>query len=152
MRGSVLPRRTVLAAGLSVASTGGAAWRAPGDECTRVVLVLRGGADGLSLIVPYQDASYYRARRTTAVTAATHSKMADLVLDEQFALHPGLAPLKAMFLEGELAIGVAVGPREIHRSHPTASATLHRTLQARFGALPAGDAPCRDRHSDADGR
>jgi len=139
MSGWELPRRAVLAAGLSVASSAGAARRAPGDDRARVVLVLRGGADGLSLIVPYQDPSYYRARPTTAVAAPSRSTMAELALDEQFALHPGLAPLKPMFAEGELSIGMGIGAPEIDRSHASAGAALRRTLRACLGELTEGD-------------
>jgi uncharacterized protein (DUF1501 family) len=150
MMGRELPRRTVLVAGLSVASTAGAAWRAPGDERTRVVLVLRGGADGLSLVVPYQDSSYYGARPRTAVAAPTRSRMADLALDDRFALHPGLAPLKAMFAEGELSIGVAVGSPALDGSHANASAALHRYLEARFGGFAEGGAPAGEAIREGD--
>jgi uncharacterized protein (DUF1501 family) len=137
VNGPELPRRTVLAAGLSVASAGAA--RRDVRQATIVTLVLRGGADGLSLLVPYQDRSYYQSRPTTAV-ALPPSAIVDLALDDELALHPGLAPLKRMFAEGELSVGVGIGAKAIDRSHTNAQSTLRRTLDSWCDGLAEGDA------------
>ncbi len=57
------------AAGLVLApeSQGAKAARPPADEPILVVLQLRGGNDGLSTVVPYQDDAYFRARPTIAL-------------------------------------------------------------------------------------
>ena len=41
------------------------------DARVLVVLQLSGGNDGLSTVVPYADAAYYRARRQTALSCAS---------------------------------------------------------------------------------
>ena len=62
-----------------------------------VVVFLRGGADGLNLVVPYGEDAYHRARPTLAVAAPADRKKEAagraLDLDGFFGLHPSLAPL-----------------------------------------------------------
>src|SRR3954469_22907764 len=53
-----------------------------------VVLSQRGGADGLSLVVPHGDPDYYLARPSMNIPKANV-----LGLDSMFGLHPVLAPL-----------------------------------------------------------
>jgi len=77
-----------------------------------VCVFLRGGVDGLSMIVPYGDPLYYRARPRTAIPAATVIR-----LDEYFGLHPALAPLKPFCDDGRLTVIPAAGVPEVTRSH-----------------------------------
>jgi uncharacterized protein (DUF1501 family) len=77
-----------------------------------VVLSLRGGADGMSLVVPHGDPGYYKARPTISVPKA---KL--LVPDSQFGLHPNLGPLTAMWNAGQLAAVHATGLTVANRSH-----------------------------------
>jgi len=79
---------------------------------TLVVLSLRGGCDGLSMVVPVGDPSYRAARPTIAVPASR-----TLQLDAMFGLHPAMAPLKAIWDSGHLAAVHAVGQRNPTRSH-----------------------------------
>ena len=58
------------------------AYAAPGGN-TLVVLSLRGGSDGLSMIVPHGDPGYAKARPTLAVPTKTL-----LAKDSMFGLHP----------------------------------------------------------------
>ncbi len=82
------------------------------DKRTLVVVFLRGGADGLTLVVPREDDHYYRARPLLAV-----KKQETINLDGTFGLHPQLAPLEAAWKEGDLAIVHAAGSEDDTRSH-----------------------------------
>lgn len=84
---------------------------APGGN-TLVVLSLRGGVDGLGMVVPHGDAGYYQARPRLAVPR-------DRVIarDDLFGLHPSMAPLLPFWRSGELAAVQAVGMRVPNRSH-----------------------------------
>ena len=77
-----------------------------------VVLSLRGGADGLSLVVPYGDPAYLAARPKLAIPAGQL-----LATDGFFGLHPRFAPLLPMWLSGKLAAVQAVGLPAPNRSH-----------------------------------
>lgn len=77
-----------------------------------VVISLRGGIDGLGVVVPHGDPAYYAARPTIAVPAASL-----VAADATFGLHPSLAPLEWAFTSGELAAVHAVGLPAPNRSH-----------------------------------
>jgi uncharacterized protein (DUF1501 family) len=79
---------------------------------TLVVLSLRGGADGLGLVVPHGDPGYYAARSGTAVPRRTL-----VAQDAFFGLHPALAPLVPYWKSRELAAVHAVGMQMPNRSH-----------------------------------
>jgi uncharacterized protein (DUF1501 family) len=83
-----------------------------------VCVFLRGGADGLSLVVPHGDAGYYRARPSLAVPRPDDrgSRVA-VDLDGFFGLAPGLASFKPIYDAGQLAIVHAVGSPDPTRSH-----------------------------------
>ncbi len=77
-----------------------------------VVLSLRGGADGMSLVVPHGDPGYYTARPTIAVPKAQL-----LGADSMFGLHPKLAPLMDLWNSQQLAAVHATGLTVANRSH-----------------------------------
>lgn len=77
-----------------------------------VVLSLRGGIDGLGMVVPHGDPAYYRARPKIAVRADRL-----VAKDSFFGLHPSMAPLAWMYDSGELAAVQAVGMTTPNRSH-----------------------------------
>jgi uncharacterized protein (DUF1501 family) len=79
---------------------------------TLVVLSLRGGIDGLGVVVPHADPGYYTARPSTAVPKASL-----LSADSMFGLHPNMAPLQSLWASGELAAIQAVGLPVPNRSH-----------------------------------
>jgi uncharacterized protein (DUF1501 family) len=82
---------------------------------TLVVVSLRGGADGLNMLVPYRDENYYRARPTIAVPPPGDPGEAAVELDGTFALHPSLAALHSFYETGGLALVHAVGwPGDSH--------------------------------------
>mgnify|MGYP001609885431 CR=1 FL=1 len=118
-----------------------------------VVVFLRGGADGLNIVVPYQEKNYYDARPTLAIKAP--GKGGALKLDEQFALNPDIAPLLPLFEKGELAVVHAVGSGDTTRSHFEAMNAMERGAATDRGdekggwlarhllAHPGGSAPMR---------
>jgi uncharacterized protein (DUF1501 family) len=79
-----------------------------------VVLSLRGGADGLSLVVPYGDPGYYAARPTIAIP---QNQLLAGTTDGFFGLHPKLAPLSPLWSAGSLAAIHATGLTVANRSH-----------------------------------
>ncbi|MBA3991368.1 MAG: DUF1501 domain-containing protein [Propionibacteriales bacterium] len=82
------------------------------DGNVLVVLSLRGGADGLSIVVPHGDPDYYPARPRIAVPKASL-----LVRDDLFGLHPGLKPLEAMWTANKMTAIHATGLPQPNRSH-----------------------------------
>ncbi|MBI1777754.1 MAG: DUF1501 domain-containing protein [Proteobacteria bacterium] len=85
-----------------------------------VVLFLRGGADGLSLVAPVNDANYIAARPTLAVPASGANAglaLAGGPAGVDFRLHPWAAGLKALYDQGRLAIVHACGLPSASRSH-----------------------------------
>ena len=77
-----------------------------------VVLSLRGGIDGLGLVVPHGDPAYYRARPTIALP-----KGSLVAPDAMFGLHPKMKPLEWLWRGGEMAAVHAVGLEVPNRSH-----------------------------------
>lgn len=146
-----LTRRQVLTGATLAAATGGVAGRLaalegvtlnPHNEQkggdTLVVIFLRGGADGLNIVVPYGDADYYRLRpslglpgpKDSSATAAARC----LPLNDFFGLHPALAPFHPLYQEGKLAVVHAIGSGDQTRSHFEAMATMERGLANDSGA------------------
>jgi uncharacterized protein (DUF1501 family) len=91
----------------------------PGD--TLVVVSLRGGADGLTLVPPVGDPGYAAARPTLAVPASAVHRAGGV-----FGLHPALAPLFPLWDGGKLAAVHAVGPAQPTHSHREAVTALER--------------------------
>lgn len=84
---------------------------------TLVTVFLRGGADGLNMVVPYGDPDYARLRPSLAIAAPGKGEQACLDLDGFFGLHPAFAPLLPAYREKRLAIVHAVGSDDATRSH-----------------------------------
>ncbi|NNE75243.1 MAG: DUF1501 domain-containing protein [Acidimicrobiales bacterium] len=93
-------------------STASAAARIQTGNGRLVVVYLRGGADHLSMVVPYTDPNYYAARPTIAVDAAEV-----LPLDAQFGFHPVMTGLHALYGANRLAVVVGAGNPTGDRSH-----------------------------------
>lgn len=79
---------------------------------TLVVVFLRGGADGLSLVAPLEDDAYHRARPRLGI-----AKKDAVPLDGFFGLHPMLRDLEPAWKEGDLAIIHSAGSEDETRSH-----------------------------------
>jgi len=77
-----------------------------------VVLFQRGAADGLNIVVPYQEKNYYTMRPSIAI-----QKNQVLDLDGFFGLHPAMASFKPLYDQGHLAIIHAAGSPDMSRSH-----------------------------------
>lgn len=86
---------------------------APGDN-RLIVIILRGGMDGLSVVQPYGDPDFLAARGDLAVQDSRGA----IDLDGYFALHRSLAPLMDLWGAGELSFAHAVStPYRDKRSH-----------------------------------
>lgn len=83
---------------------------------TIVVIFLRGGADGLNLVIPHGDAHYQRLRRNIGI-GMPGTEQGALELDAMFGLHPRLAPLMPLFDDGSAVAAHAVGYANNTRSH-----------------------------------
>jgi len=81
-----------------------------------IVVFMRGAVDGLSLVVPFNEANYYRLRPTIAI-GKPGSVDGTLDLDGHFGLHPALAPLMPFWRQGSLAFVHAAGSPDPTRSH-----------------------------------
>ncbi|MDO9457718.1 DUF1501 domain-containing protein [Nocardioides sp.] len=88
------------------------AYAAEPAEQVLVVLSMRGAADGLSLVVPHADPTYYAARPSIAVPSDRL-----LVKNGMFGLHPALAPLLPLWNAGKVATIQATGLPVANRSH-----------------------------------
>jgi uncharacterized protein (DUF1501 family) len=121
-------RRFLAGAGMAgVASLGTqlvttrASFAAEGGGGTLVVVFLRGGMDGLSVVVPADDPHMLQARPDIAVRAGSL-----LPLDRGFGLHPALAPLHELWNRGQFTAVPAVSTPEVSRSHFQAQDLLER--------------------------
>ena len=81
-----------------------------------IVVFMRGAVDGLSLVVPYTEANYYRLRPAIAIGKPGSTNGA-FDLDGRFGLHPALAPLMPLWQQGSLAFVHAAGSPDPTRSH-----------------------------------
>jgi uncharacterized protein (DUF1501 family) len=77
-----------------------------------VVLFQRGAADGLNIVVPYQEKNYYAMRPSIAI-----QQKDVLDLNGFFGLHPAMASFKPLYDQGHLAIIHAAGSPDTTRSH-----------------------------------
>lgn len=102
------------------------------DRDVLVVLFLRGGADGLNIVVPYAEDVYHRHRPTLRLAAPNDRNAGKpdraLDLDGFFGLHPALAPLLPLFQGGRMAFVHACGSGDQTRSHFEAMAAMERGL------------------------
>ncbi len=86
-----------------------------------VVVFLRGGMDGLSVVQPANDANLRKARPTITIPAA-----ALLPAGRGFGLNPALAPLQPYWSAGTMAAVHAVATPDASRSHFQAQDCIER--------------------------
>ncbi|MEX3611045.1 DUF1501 domain-containing protein [Rothia sp. LK2588] len=134
-------RRTLLAGGAGVLSlsslmlTEAAAPRYAygaeplGDGTVLVMIYLRGGADGLSLVTPYND-DYYNSHRKS--TRKTLGMTGTYKLNSTFMLAPEMAGLKSAWVAGDLSIVHSVGIDNNTRSHFTNYAMADRSAPVQY--------------------
>ena len=118
-----------------------------------VVIFQRGAADGLNIVIPHAEPSYFQMRPTIAIP-----QQQILDLDGFFGLHPAMASLKPLWDAKHLAIVHAAGSPDMTRSHfdaqdymesgtPGIKATedgwLNRALQAEDERRRATETPFR---------
>ena len=126
--GSSMSRRGFLrsaAVGAAIAALpagtrlGFAATGAPGP--TIVVLLLRGGQDGLFLLAPSDDSNYVAARpstlRVTNSGTGAGIALANGPTKQDWRLNPAAAPLAELYKSGSLGFVTAVGLDSDTRSH-----------------------------------
>lgn len=84
---------------------------------TLIAIFQRGAVDGLNMVVPYGESSYYDMRPNIAIPKPNGSTEAAIDLDGFFGLHPSLSPFKALWDSKRLAIVQAAGSPDNTRSH-----------------------------------
>lgn len=95
--------------GLSLAGAP-AAWAQQAPNTRLLLVLLRGGMDGLCAVPPVQDSDYTHIRPNTAVSNA-------LPLAQGFGLHPTLAGMHSLWQAGQLAVVHNTGFKYTGRSH-----------------------------------
>lgn len=112
-------RRSLLGLGASLGITvnflGSQAFAATEGDLARkklVVVICRGGMDGLSVSPPVGDANYANLRGSIALKPDQVLK-----LDETFGLHPALKSVYALAQQGEARIAPAIASPDRARSH-----------------------------------
>ncbi|MCP4426052.1 MAG: DUF1501 domain-containing protein [Chloroflexi bacterium] len=95
---------------------------------TLVCVFLRGGADGLNIVVPHGDDEYYAHRPTINIPRpddnGAEARAVDL--DGFFGLHPALTPLAEIYQAGDMAFVHATGSPDETRSHFEAMDLMER--------------------------
>jgi uncharacterized protein (DUF1501 family) len=117
-----------------------------GRRKTLIAIFQRGAVDGLNVVVPFGEHSYYDQRPSIAIPKPDGGAEAALNLDGFFGLHPSLAAFKPLWDSKRLAIVHACGSPDNTRSHfdaqdymesatpgvkSTADGWLNRYLQAK---------------------
>jgi uncharacterized protein (DUF1501 family) len=92
-----------------------------------VVIFLRGGMDGLNMVVPHGEDEYYRLRPTLGIAAPGKANGA-LKLDDFFSLHPSMTDLHRLYQEGSAGFVHAVGSGDQTRSHFEAMSAMERGI------------------------
>jgi len=82
-----------------------------------VAILQRGAMDGLNVVVPHGEKSYYDLRPNLAIPRPNGTVDSAIDLDGFFGLHPSLRPLKPIYDAGHLAMVHAVGSPDPTRSH-----------------------------------
>ena len=89
-----------------------AAENMPTGKKRLVVVFQRGAADGLNIVVPHAESSYYSMRPTINIP-----RQNVIDLDGFFGLHPSMSSFQQLWKDGHLAIVHAAGSPDTTRSH-----------------------------------
>ena len=97
----------------------------PGRKNGKVLvdIFLRGGMDGLNVVIPYGEDAYHRLRPGLGI-----AKKDLLDLDGFFGLNKVLEPILPLFKDGKMALVHAVGSDDQTRSHCEAMSAMERGL------------------------
>ena len=90
---------------------------APARRKTLIAIFQRGAVDGLNVVVPHGEHSYYDLRPSIAIPKPDGGAEAAINLDGFFGLHPALASFKPLWDSKRLAIVHACGSPDNTRSH-----------------------------------
>ena len=85
---------------------------AVGSKRKLVVIFQRGAADGLNIVIPHAEPSYFEMRPTIAIP-----REQVLDLNGFFGLHPAMTSLMPLWKQGHLAMAHAAGSPDTTRSH-----------------------------------
>jgi uncharacterized protein (DUF1501 family) len=89
-----------------------------GKRKTLIAIFQRGAVDGLNMVVPFGESSYYDARPGIAIPKpSSGNQEAAIDLNGFFGLHPSMSPLKSLWDSKRLAIIHAAGSPDNTRSH-----------------------------------
>jgi uncharacterized protein (DUF1501 family) len=118
-----------------------------GRKKVLVTIFQRGAVDGLNMVVPHGDDSYYALRRQIAIQPPSRNEGA-IDLDGHFGLHPAMGSLSEFWKSKRLAVIHSAGSPDNTRSHfdaqdymesgtpgykGTRDGWLNRSLQATAG-------------------
>lgn len=128
-------RREVLAGGAAAFALGGVSvsFAAAPTDRRLVVLLLRGGPDGMALVPPHGDPAYRDVRGRLALPGP-EEEGGVLDLDGFFGLHPSAAGLVRFWRRGELAILPAAATPYRGRLHAEAQEVLENGTASPGGA------------------
>jgi uncharacterized protein (DUF1501 family) len=105
-----------------------------GRRKTLIAIFQRGAVDGLNMIVPYGERSYYDLRPAIAIAKPqTGNAESALDLDGFFGLHPAMSSLKSFWENKQLAIVHASGSPDNTRSHFDAQDYMESATPGRKG-------------------
>lgn len=110
----MIHRRLFLAAGGAALLSPGVALAAAPTERRFVFIILRGAMDGLATVMPVGDPAYAALRGRLGPPPAAG---APIGLTSEFALHPALAEVGALYAKGEAAVVHAIASPYRERSH-----------------------------------
>lgn len=88
-----------------------------GRRKTLIAIFQRGAVDGLNVVVPYGEHSYYDLRPNIAIPKPDGGAESAINLDGYFGLHPSLQSFKPLWDSKRLAIVHASGSPDSTRSH-----------------------------------
>ena len=87
-----------------------------GKKKVLVTIFQRGAVDGLNMVVPFGDDSYYSLRPIIAIPGPKKTNGA-IDLDGYFGLNPSMKPFEALWRDKKLAVINAAGSPDNTRSH-----------------------------------
>ena len=93
-----------------------------------VVLQLSGGNDYLNTLVPYNNGHYYDYRKSIAIEPEKVLK-----INDEIGFTPAMAPIKALWDEGKVAIIHGIGYPDPNRSHFRSMDIWHTALPDEMG-------------------
>lgn len=133
---TAMNRRSLLGLGASLGVTvnlfGAQAFAASEEDLARkklVVVICRGGMDGLSVSPPVGDANYVALRGSIAL-----QRDQVRMLDDTFGLHPELKAVHALAQQGQARIAPAIASPDRARSHFEAQDVLETGSAKVYGA------------------